>query len=38
MRQEGRLLQNEKVKGEWTDEWIYAVLASEWRPAADLPG
>jgi RimJ/RimL family protein N-acetyltransferase len=38
MRQEARLIQNEKVKGEWTDEWIYAILASEWHPAADLPG
>ncbi|MGH7642776.1 MAG: GNAT family N-acetyltransferase [Candidatus Dormibacteria bacterium] len=31
MRQEARLLQNEMVKGKWTDEWIYAILASEWR-------
>lgn len=31
MRQEARLVQNEMVKGEWTDEWIYAILGSEWR-------
>jgi RimJ/RimL family protein N-acetyltransferase len=30
MRREGHLVQNELVKGEWTDEMIYAVLASEW--------
>jgi RimJ/RimL family protein N-acetyltransferase len=30
MRREGLLVQNELIKGEWTDEMIYAVLASEW--------
>jgi RimJ/RimL family protein N-acetyltransferase len=33
MRQEAKLIENEKVKGEWTDEWIYGMLASEWREA-----
>jgi RimJ/RimL family protein N-acetyltransferase len=31
MRREGRLVENEYVKGEWTDEAIYAVLEDEWR-------
>ena len=30
MRHEGHLVENEWVKGEWTDEAIYAVLESEW--------
>ncbi len=30
MRREAHLVENEWVKGEWTDEDIYAVLASEW--------
>ena len=30
MRLEAHLVENEWVKGEWTDESIYAVLASEW--------
>ena len=30
MRREALLVENEWVKGEWTDEMIYAVLASEW--------
>ena len=30
MRREAHLIQNEWVKGEWTDEVIYAVLADEW--------
>jgi RimJ/RimL family protein N-acetyltransferase len=30
MRREARLAQNEWVKGEWTDDVIYAVLADEW--------
>ncbi len=34
MRREAHLVENEWVKGEWTDEVIYAVLADEWaRPA-----
>jgi RimJ/RimL family protein N-acetyltransferase len=30
MRREAHLRENERVKGEWTDEVIYAMLASEW--------
>jgi RimJ/RimL family protein N-acetyltransferase len=30
LRREARLTQNEWVKGEWTDEVIYGVLADEW--------
>jgi RimJ/RimL family protein N-acetyltransferase len=31
MRREAHFLENEFVKGEWTDELAYAVLAPEWR-------
>jgi RimJ/RimL family protein N-acetyltransferase len=31
MRQEAHLIQNERVKGEWTDELVFAILAEEWR-------
>jgi len=31
MRREGRFVENEYVKGEWTDELVYAILAPEWR-------
>lgn len=31
MRREAHLRENELVKGEWTDELIYALLAEEWR-------
>lgn len=31
MRREAHLVQNEIVKGEWTDEVIYAMLAEEWK-------
>ncbi|WFE34943.1 GNAT family protein [Micromonospora sp. WMMD975] len=34
MRREAHLRENEFVKGEWTDEVIYALLAREWRAAA----
>ncbi|HJP80432.1 MAG TPA: GNAT family protein [Pseudonocardiaceae bacterium] len=30
MRKEAHLVENEFVKGEWTDEAIYAILRSEW--------
>jgi RimJ/RimL family protein N-acetyltransferase len=30
MRREAHLVQNEFIKGEWTDELIYAILRSEW--------
>ena len=33
MRREAHFRQNEIVKGEWTDELVYAMLADEW-PAA----
>ncbi|UCD94425.1 MAG: GNAT family N-acetyltransferase [Candidatus Zixiibacteriota bacterium] len=31
MKREAHLRQSHKVKGEWDDEFIYAVLAEEWR-------
>lgn len=31
MRREAHLVHNEWVKGEWTDEVIYALLADEWQ-------
>jgi RimJ/RimL family protein N-acetyltransferase len=31
MRREAHLVENEFVKGEWTDELVYAILAPEWR-------
>jgi RimJ/RimL family protein N-acetyltransferase len=31
MRREASFLENEFVKGEWTDELVYAILAPEWR-------
>lgn len=31
MRHEAHLRENEYVKGEWTDEYIFAMLRSEWR-------
>jgi RimJ/RimL family protein N-acetyltransferase len=34
MRREAHLVQNEFVKGEWTDECIYAILRDEWSAAA----
>ena len=33
MRREAHLVENEFVKGEWTDELIYAVLRTEWEQA-----
>jgi RimJ/RimL family protein N-acetyltransferase len=30
MRQEAHLHQNEFIKGEWCDELVYAMLATEW--------
>jgi RimJ/RimL family protein N-acetyltransferase len=32
MRREAHLRENEFVKGEWTDELVYALLASDWKP------
>ncbi len=31
MRREAHLRENEFIKGEWTDELVYAMLADEWR-------
>jgi RimJ/RimL family protein N-acetyltransferase len=31
MRQEALFRENEWVKGEWTDELVFAILADEWR-------
>jgi RimJ/RimL family protein N-acetyltransferase len=36
MRREAHLLQNEFIKGEWTDEIVYAMLRDEWLSRADL--
>ncbi len=33
MRREAHLVENEFVKGEWTDEVIYALLRTEWERA-----
>jgi RimJ/RimL family protein N-acetyltransferase len=38
MRQEAHFQQNELVKGEWTDEAVYAILASEWFDAERARG
>jgi RimJ/RimL family protein N-acetyltransferase len=38
MRQEAHFRQNELVKGEWTDEAVYAILASEWFDAERARG
>ena len=37
MRKEAHLKENEFVKGEWTDELIYAILRREWQ-ARQVPG
>jgi RimJ/RimL family protein N-acetyltransferase len=37
LRREAHLVENEFVKGEWTDELIYAMLRSEWA-ARQAPG
>jgi RimJ/RimL family protein N-acetyltransferase len=34
MRREAHLVENEWVKGEWSSELVYAVLAREWRDAS----
>ena len=31
MRREAHFVQNEMIKGEWTDEVVYAMLEDEWR-------
>lgn len=37
MRREAHLVENETVKGEWTDEVIYAILSREWRARHPAP-
>lgn len=37
MRREAYFVRNEWVKGEWTDEAVYAVLADEWPPGVPAP-
>ena len=37
LRREAHLVENEFVKGEWTDELIYGILRSEWA-ARQAPG
>lgn len=35
MRREALLLENELIKGEWGDEVVYAILATEWQRGGD---
>ncbi|MEV7013969.1 GNAT family protein [Streptosporangium sp. NPDC051022] len=37
MRREAHLVENEIVKGEWTDELIYAILRREWHARRHTP-
>lgn len=37
MRREAHFRQNELFKGEWGDEYVYAMLAAEWQAANDAP-
>jgi RimJ/RimL family protein N-acetyltransferase len=37
MRREAHFIQNEIVKGEWTDEVVYALTEDEWRGASVMP-
>ena len=37
MRQEARLVEADRFKGEWTTLRIYAVLAREWRHGRAAP-
>jgi RimJ/RimL family protein N-acetyltransferase len=34
MREEARFRENEWVKGEWTDEQVFAILAEDWKARA----
>jgi RimJ/RimL family protein N-acetyltransferase len=34
MRREAHFVENEKFKGEWSDEYVYAMLAAEWSSRA----
>jgi RimJ/RimL family protein N-acetyltransferase len=33
LRQEAHFVSNEFIKGEWTDELVFAILAEEWQTA-----
>jgi RimJ/RimL family protein N-acetyltransferase len=33
LRQEAHFVRNEFIKGEWTDELVFAILAEEWQTA-----
>jgi RimJ/RimL family protein N-acetyltransferase len=37
LRREAHFRQNEFLKGEWTDELVYAILSEEWRSAGPEP-
>jgi RimJ/RimL family protein N-acetyltransferase len=37
MRREAHLVENEQVKGDWTDELVYAMLEREWAAQAATP-
>jgi len=34
MRREAHFRQNEIIEGEWTDEFVYAILRPEWQERA----
>jgi RimJ/RimL family protein N-acetyltransferase len=38
MRREAHLVNNEIFKGEWGDEFVYAILAREWHDDRDSRG
>jgi RimJ/RimL family protein N-acetyltransferase len=38
MREEASFRENEWVKGEWTDEQVFAILADEWKSARSAGG
>jgi len=38
MRREAHLVENERFKGEWADELVYAMLDREWRGSGDHAG
>jgi RimJ/RimL family protein N-acetyltransferase len=35
MRKEAQLIENAWVKGKWSSEAVYAILAREWRAARE---
>ena len=38
MRREAHLVENEFIKGEWTSELVYAILADEWTAGSGAAG